>query len=356
MKKILLLTAFTCAITIIFAQTPFDSFDSTMKKVPVFKSESSPAFMIINTDKTSAIKFILLDVDERTLEYYNQKDSLIASVYLKPGTVKFLSVDPLSNKYPMLTPYQFASNSPISGIDLDGLEYYYAANGNFIAKSRDNNTQVRVVKAEDVATAWQLLRRPGSATTADLNKISTDVGINNAELNTRAFMSTLKQAENHGESALPYNATNHFTKGKVNTFTDKTFEEAPDDYADHPGDKSKTGSSAAGAYQILGWVWNSDDNKKRKEKYDITDFSPQSQDKFILATIKDKRKALELVKSGNLDEAVKKLSKEWTSLPGASQQGLSLDKLKELFKQNVSNELNGNGNIALPKGQTLNSF
>jgi len=36
---------------------------------------------------------------------------------------KFLSVDPLIKSYPELTPYQFASNSPISGIDLDGLEW-----------------------------------------------------------------------------------------------------------------------------------------------------------------------------------------------------------------------------------------
>ena len=35
---------------------------------------------------------------------------------------KFLSVDPLSKQYPELTPYQFASNTPIIGIDLDGLE------------------------------------------------------------------------------------------------------------------------------------------------------------------------------------------------------------------------------------------
>jgi len=32
-------------------------------------------------------------------------------------------VDPLVGDFPMLTPYQFASNRPIDGIDLDGLEY-----------------------------------------------------------------------------------------------------------------------------------------------------------------------------------------------------------------------------------------
>ena len=36
---------------------------------------------------------------------------------------RFLSVDPITSNYPMLTPYQFASNRPIDGIDLDGLEY-----------------------------------------------------------------------------------------------------------------------------------------------------------------------------------------------------------------------------------------
>jgi RHS repeat-associated protein len=37
---------------------------------------------------------------------------------------KFLSVDPLSPKYPYYTPYQFAANRPIQGIDLDGKEFY----------------------------------------------------------------------------------------------------------------------------------------------------------------------------------------------------------------------------------------
>jgi RHS repeat-associated protein len=46
-----------------------------------------------------------------------------------PAIGKFLSVDPLTRGYPMLTPYQFAANSPTAGIDLDGLEFYYTADG-----------------------------------------------------------------------------------------------------------------------------------------------------------------------------------------------------------------------------------
>uniref|UniRef100_UPI0018F3499D hypothetical protein n=1 Tax=Gynurincola endophyticus TaxID=2479004 RepID=UPI0018F3499D len=48
-----------------------------------------------------------------------------------PRLGKFLSVDPLTNQCPMLTPYQFASNTPIWAADLDGAEgnpYYLMPN------------------------------------------------------------------------------------------------------------------------------------------------------------------------------------------------------------------------------------
>jgi RHS repeat-associated protein len=39
-----------------------------------------------------------------------------------PAIAKFLSVDPLTKSYPWYSPYQFAGNSPVVFIDLDGLE------------------------------------------------------------------------------------------------------------------------------------------------------------------------------------------------------------------------------------------
>lgn len=42
-----------------------------------------------------------------------------------PNLGRFLSVDPLSIDYPWYTPYQFAGNTPIWAIDLDGLEEYF---------------------------------------------------------------------------------------------------------------------------------------------------------------------------------------------------------------------------------------
>jgi RHS repeat-associated protein len=46
-----------------------------------------------------------------------------------PRLGKFLSVDPLTKDYPWYTPYQFAGNTPIQAIDLDGLEEWKVNNG-----------------------------------------------------------------------------------------------------------------------------------------------------------------------------------------------------------------------------------
>ena len=44
-----------------------------------------------------------------------------------PRLGRFYSVDPLTKAYPWYTPYQFAGNTPIEAIDLDGLEPYKKA-------------------------------------------------------------------------------------------------------------------------------------------------------------------------------------------------------------------------------------
>ncbi|MDD3280940.1 MAG: hypothetical protein PHC83_05140 [Bacteroidales bacterium] len=46
----------------------------------------------------------------------------------KWGDLEGLSVDPLQFKYPELTPFQYASNRCVTGIDMDGLEYISADN------------------------------------------------------------------------------------------------------------------------------------------------------------------------------------------------------------------------------------
>jgi RHS repeat-associated protein len=74
-----------------------------------------------------------------------------------PGLGRFLSVDPLTSCYPMLTPYQFSSNNPIQNIDLDGLEgVQYILNikqqdGSVIAMAKVVEVNVYVAVTENAA-------------------------------------------------------------------------------------------------------------------------------------------------------------------------------------------------------------
>ncbi len=64
-----------------------------------------------------------------------------------PAIAKFLSVDPLTGAYPMLSSYQYASNTPIAAIDLDGLEAY------IVTETQDEKgrvTKITVTRYEDV--------------------------------------------------------------------------------------------------------------------------------------------------------------------------------------------------------------
>lgn len=105
-------------------------------------------------------------------------------------------------------------------------------------------------------------------------------------------------------------------------------------YADHPrqaitrtmGGRSIT-STAAGAYQFLASTW---DETARLMK--LPDFSPRSQDLGALGRIAA-RGALADVKAGQFDAAIKKIAREWASMPGSpyGQPVISWDRARALY-------------------------
>lgn len=60
---------------------------------------------------------------------------------------KFLSQDPLFKSFPWYTPYQFSGNSPISCVDLDGLERYFAADGSYLGQSIKGGNEIKIATA-----------------------------------------------------------------------------------------------------------------------------------------------------------------------------------------------------------------
>lgn len=66
-------------------------------------------------------------------------------------------VDPITKEYPELTPYQFASNSPVSGIDQDRLEY--SPPGKIGSFARDN-TSIKLYHISPVIIEQQKVDAP----------------------------------------------------------------------------------------------------------------------------------------------------------------------------------------------------
>ena len=63
-----------------------------------------------------------------------------------PRIGRFLSTDPLFKEYPWYTPYQFAGNSLIQAVDLDGLEEWVVTG----CYDKDNNvTKIRIFSVVD---------------------------------------------------------------------------------------------------------------------------------------------------------------------------------------------------------------
>lgn len=105
-------------------------------------------------------------------------------------------------------------------------------------------------------------------------------------------------------------------------------------FANHPRVKkpTKDGSgrvtSAAGAYQITATTW---DDLGGIGRYG--DFSPASQDRAAVDLIR-RRGALSDVLNGRWRAAVRKLRQEWTSLPGAAEQGYGMDRALAVLQRN----------------------
>jgi hypothetical protein len=93
---------------------------------------------VFDTRKQAVIAFTNELTPEDSVRYH------VLSTMEEDVSTRFLSVDPISAEYPELTPYQFAGNTPIQAIDLDGLEpaskiRYQNAMKQVIALQNDKN-------------------------------------------------------------------------------------------------------------------------------------------------------------------------------------------------------------------------
>jgi len=299
---------------------------------------------------------------------------------------RFLSVDPLSKKYPHNSPYNFSENRVIDCGELEGLEIFYAADGTLIGKF-GSSTEVRRVDDENVEqfktelakaihsrdeynrirsnidnnkysvgldNAKKIMYQHGVVATQFKNelidKLSSSTGMNEDELNMRATLTVIRQAEKHSDVPEAYN------RDEVGTvFTNSSDEDIYgniDDagYDSHPGTSN---NDAAGAYQTQLRTWN----LYKSQLGDDQSFTPANQDRMAIIIMREQVKynpdnanLLNLVYSGNIQQALQLLNGTWPSLPGGSQEGINADEADTYFKDAIKNEINGNSKIAIPQG------
>lgn len=158
-----------------------------------------------------------------------------------------------------------------------------------------------------LADAGEVLAGAGETTaqtvdrvTGGMLKLSAMANVSRSDLgnrNVQAMLRVIRKGEGTADAG-----------GYNRMFGGATFES----FADHPRQANKRWgitSTAAGAYQALSSSWD-----ETARIMGLKDFSPENQDMFALGRIAARR-ALEDVKAGRLEAAVRKLNREWASLP-----------------------------------------
>lgn len=173
--------------------------------------------------------------------------------------------------------------------------------------------------AEDVLTdAWETTAEVLDTVTGGLMKISYMKQVTPDMLgnrNVQALLRVIRRGEGTADEA-----------GYRRIFGGQLFES----FADHPRitvKKSGYTSSAAGAYQILASTWD-----ETARMMGLPDFSPRSQDLAAVGRIAA-RGALDDALNGRLEVALRKIAREWASLPGSpyGQPTISLEEARRVY-------------------------
>jgi RHS repeat-associated protein len=113
---------------------------------------------------------------------------------------RFLSVDPIRRQYPQLTPYQFASNRPIDGFDLDGLEF---VGGTAAEAQAYGDAWIRKDQAEkglsdkEINESSQLRHRTIASSSAMGLLIAIDFMVSRGKISSFIFMTQLAGIPEH---------------------------------------------------------------------------------------------------------------------------------------------------------------
>jgi hypothetical protein len=167
MQKYLTLV-FTLLFTAsLFAQhEPPQPFESIGKKVKVLTLSNGKFCEFFPNDTVFRFGSVMFNHITGEVESVVFGDTLYGEYNLKPDVVsRWLSPDPLAQKYTSWSPYNFTMNNPIRFVDPDGravTDHYFNSNGTYLG-SDGQGTRVRVVN-KDVSSVQGLYSDASSQT------------------------------------------------------------------------------------------------------------------------------------------------------------------------------------------------
>lgn len=148
----------------------------------------------------------------------------------------WLSVDPLADKYPSLSPYNYCAWNPIRLVDPDGKEMgdFYSKDGTYLNTDGNNDGKVYIVKDKDWGNKIKKDRQSGKNATLDLDKVERFQDENGNDLFLtediiKKISSAEKLSSDGNEHGYFYRKNNETPERELKSFPDHlTFNKYPD--------------------------------------------------------------------------------------------------------------------------------
>jgi hypothetical protein len=253
MSYTILLGALICITNLATAQEQPNPFKSIGKKSDVIDISKGKYVEIVLKDSLERMGSVIVNRYTRKINKLLDDDSITQNLLNSSVQSRFLSVDPLTQAYAELSPYQFASNRPIDGIDIDGKEWGQSITigydyGSGLTVMTSNVLRVKVINESKKITEPNVIRAkaelfaksvedkytnfhaplllPSDLTTTEVVLDYTPASADDANIaylyfDDRKTQTTSKTINNSNGSSITLTQTNleaGATRGEINAF------------------------------------------------------------------------------------------------------------------------------------------